>query len=58
MDKVDKWIYQIGKFLEFDIMPGELDPASIIMLQQLLHIGILPRFSTLIKNNKMFNKPI
>ena len=47
MELVDSWIYQIGKFIEVDIMPGEFDASSILMPQQPLHIGILPKCSTL-----------
>ena len=47
MEMIDNWIFQIAKFIEVDIMPGEHDPASIMMPQQPLHIGILPKCSTL-----------
>jgi len=47
MEMVDNWIFQIGKFIEVDIMPGELDPTSIIMPQQPLHVAVLPKSNTL-----------
>lgn len=47
MEVIDNWIFQIAKFIEVDIMPGEHDPASILMPQQPMHIGVLPKCSTL-----------
>lgn len=47
MQLVDDWICKIGQFIEVDVMPGEFDPASILMPQQPLHVGVLPKCSAL-----------
>lgn len=47
MAKADSWLFQIGKFIEIDIMPGELDSTSYLLPQQEFHVGTLPKCSIL-----------
>lgn len=45
--QIDQWLFELGKHIEIDVLPGETDPASVMMPQQAFHPAILPKCSQL-----------
>jgi len=47
LKKVDDFLYQLAKVVPVDLMPGECDPATIMLPQQPFHSKMLPKSSPL-----------